>query len=120
VRRLQSIEDEKQDVVTYEFADGKRIQLDGRAVSEYGVASLLRGTEYGDLLPTERLPVYQRGKVIGSVPGTFDPETIKSTSFFYDVRRGDFIREGDGWTAAKNLGDGDLYAVPGFVWGPPY
>jgi hypothetical protein len=65
---------------------------------------------------TERIMVLQHGRRVGSVPPSFDPRAIKSGSFFYDVRPGDFIREGDHWKASRTLGPGDLESVPGFVW----
>lgn len=102
--------------VTYELADGQHIKLDGRAVREYGAARVLRDAGYGHLLPTERVDVMQDGRRVGTVPGTFDPFSIKSTSYFYSVREGDFKREGDVWIASRTLGPGDLEAVPGFVW----
>lgn len=53
---------------------------------------------------------------IGSVPYEFDPERIRSRCMLYQPRHGDFVR-GDGvWIADGGLGNGDLEAVPGFVW----
>lgn len=66
--------------------------------------------------PLERIPVKQDGETIGTVPGHFDPLNIRSTSFLYDPRPGDFRREQDHWVADRMLGPGDLAAVPGFVW----
>jgi hypothetical protein len=102
--------------VTYELPDGKWITLDGRAVREYGAPRILRDMGYGHLLPTERVPVMQEGRRIGTMEPYFDPLSVKSTSPFYDVREGDFKREGDVWIASRTLGPGDLEAVPGFVW----
>ena len=65
---------------------------------------------------TERVPVMQHGRQIGSVPPSFDPTAIKSTNWLYDPRGGDFRRDGDTWIASRTLGPGDLEAVPGFVW----
>lgn len=112
MRKLESIEDRMNGMVTYELDDGKRLRVDARLVQKIGIAAILR--EYGYEAPTERLPVYQRGRKVGTVPADFDPEFIKSRSFFYEPRPGDFKREGDGWVAEKMLGPGDLDAVPGF------
>lgn len=65
---------------------------------------------------TERVDVMQGGRKIGTVPPSFDPAKIKSTSFFYEPRPGDFRLSGDVWVADRMLGPGDLEAVPGFVW----
>lgn len=70
----------------------------------------------GEIAQTERVPVMQDGRQIGTVPPSFDPQRIESTSPLYDPRAGDFVRAGDAWSAHPMLGDGDLEAVPGFVW----
>lgn len=103
-------------VVTYELANGRRINFDGRAVREHGIEALARHAGLSDELPRGRVDVIQHGRKIGTVPATFDPSAIKSTSFFYSVRHGDFVRDGDAWIASRTLGPGDLEAVPGFVW----
>lgn len=70
----------------------------------------------GMVAETKRADVKQHGRRVGTLPPNFDPSSIKSTSFFYDPRPGDFRREGEHWIAASDLGPGDLEAVPGFVW----
>jgi hypothetical protein len=70
----------------------------------------------GTVTETKRADVRQHGRRVGTLPPNFDPSAIKSTSFFYDPRPGDFRREEDHWIAARNLGPGDLEAVPGFIW----
>lgn len=70
----------------------------------------------GSVRRTERVPVIQDGRQVGSVPPSFDPTAIRSTNWLYDPRPGDFRREGDTWIASRTLGPGDLEAVPGFVW----
>jgi hypothetical protein len=60
------------------------------------------------------VPVYQEGRRIGTVPHDFDPGRIKSQSYFYDPRPGDFAPHESGWEANKILGLGDLKAIPGF------
>jgi hypothetical protein len=102
--------------VTYELSNGQYIQLDSRAVAEFGAARMIREAGYGHLIPTERVAVMQHGRRVGTVPPTFDPFSIRSNTFLYDVRPGDFKREGDVWIASRTLGPGDLEAVPGFVW----
>lgn len=116
IRRLDRPEDRMRGVITYDLGDGQFVQFDARAVADYGIEKLLKhsGIEYE--MPTGRVPVVQHGKRVGSVPATFDPVAIKSTSFFYEPRGGDFVREGDAWVASRTLGPGDLEAVPGFVW----
>lgn len=118
MRRIDNIDDDMKGVVTYEFIDARRgirrIKFDKRSVVEFGVAALMRGA--GLKVPNDRLPVMQCGKQIGTVPATFEPMAIKSTSFWYTPRAGDFTRSGDAWIAALALCPGDLEAVPGFVW----
>lgn len=85
----------RQRIVTYELDDGRRIDLDANAVKQYGAAALLRA--HGLEFPTDRVPVHQGGRRIGTVPG-------------------DFIRADDHWIADKMLGAGDLGAIPGFLF----
>ncbi len=115
MERLESITDEMDGVVTYEFKDGRRVRLPLNVVREYGAADVLRRMGLGDELPTERVAVMWHGRNVGTVPPDFDPMLIKSNTFLYDARPGDFVREGDVWVAAKNLGPGDLDAIKGFV-----
>lgn len=103
-------------VVTYELSDGRRIDFDGRALREYGIEALARHAGLSDELPRGRVDVIQHGRKIGTVPAVFEPTAIRSTSWLYDVRQGDFVRDGDAWIASRTLGAGDLEAVPGFVW----
>lgn len=109
---IESIEDQMNGVLTYEMPDGSRVRICDQAVSKYGAVTILR--DMGYQFSTERAPVVQRGKRIGSVPGDFDHMHIKSKSPWYDPRPGDFVRRGDEWIAARTLGPGDLEAVPGF------
>ncbi len=113
---VESIADEMQGYVTYELKGGRYVRLDAQAIREYGAAEILRRMGLEADLPTERVRVIQRGRVIGTVPPDFDPISIKRRSCLYDVRPGDFKREGDAWIADKMLGPGDLEAIPGFVW----
>lgn len=116
MRRIENIEKEMRGIVTYELSDGQRIDLDRYAVEKYGAEELIKASGYKHLLPTKRVTVMQSGRKVGTLPPTFDPMSAKSTSFWYDMRAGDFVREGDVWIANRMLGPGDLEAVPGFVW----
>lgn len=126
MRRIESFEDQMNGVVTYEFEDGSRVCLGEKAVRECGAVTILRDAGYimarkGLDIPraTERVPVMQGGRQVGTLPGDFDPMFIKSSSWLYEPRSGDFRRDGTVWIAAKQLGPGDLDAVPGFVWNRP-
>lgn len=99
--------------VTYEVSPTQWVTVDVRMVQEYGLEEVMR--HYGVEIPTERLPVFQDGRRIGTVPALFEPIAIKSRSFLYDVRPGDFKRTADGWAAGRSLGPGDLDAVPDFI-----
>lgn len=115
-QRMEKLDSKGRAIVTYELADGQWIDLDARAVAEFGAARLIRDAGYGHLLETERVAVFQHGRKVGTVPPNFEPMNIESNTFMYDVRPGDFTRDGDKWIASRTLGPGDLEAVPGFVW----
>lgn len=117
MRKIDSIEDQMRGVVTYEIGDGRCIQLDAREIRGLGLKVLMEA--YGIEIPKERIPVFQDGREIGSVPAFFEPMAIKSTSYLYDVRPGDFMRTDKGWEAARSLGPGDIQAVPDFQWNDP-
>lgn len=118
MRKLDpTISDEQRHVWTYELPDGQRIQLDRRAVAEVGAAELIRGAGLEPFAPGEEgamLPVYQSGRKIGQLPASFDPQTARSGSALFDIRPGDFKREGDGWTACRTLGPGDIGSLADF------
>lgn len=111
------MEDDLQNCWTYELPSGQMIKLDRRAVADVGAAKLMRS--YG-IAPfdsgeeSKMLPVYQGSRKVGILPSTFDPLTAKSSTFLYDVRAGDFKRDGDRWIACKTLGPGDLDALSEF------
>ena len=112
MERIDSIEDEMKGVVTYALPDGRRVTVCAKEVSEHGWAKCLRAA--GVDVPTGRIPVMRAGEKVGYLPNDFDPENIRSASFLYDPRSGDFRRDGDTWIASPSLGLGDLEAVPGF------
>jgi len=115
MRRLESMEDEMRGVVTYELPDGRWETFDARAVREYGISALMRAYDLEQFIPTERLPVFQYGRRIGTMPSDFDPANARSTSLMYDVRPGDFRREGDTWVCGRTLGASDVDCVAGFI-----
>lgn len=115
MKRIESISDDMKGIATYEFSDGQRVQLDARAVREYGLAEVLGAAGLGHRIPTERLPVMLHGTRWGTMAPDFDPSNVRSNSFWYDPRPGDFKREGDTWVAARTLGPGDVECVVGFV-----
>jgi hypothetical protein len=115
MERITDAVDVVQGTVTYKLPDGRWITFDARAVREYGLAELMRAEGLERFMPTERLPVYQYGRRIGTMPADFDPASARSTFFMYDVRPGDFRREGDTWVADRTLGASDVDCVAGFI-----
>jgi hypothetical protein len=107
------MEDEMHGVVTFELDGGRRVRVDARTAREIGPSGVAK--YLGIETPRGRLPVRQGGELVGTVPADFDPYFIRSKSFLYDPRPGDFTREGTCWIANAALGLGDLEAVPGFV-----
>jgi len=115
MKRIDSTEDDKRGVITYELSDGQWVTLDARAVREIGAVTLLRRMKLGHLLPTERVPVMQYGRRVGTLPPDFDPLLARSNSFLFDYRPGDLRREGNAWIARRTLGASDLDCLVGFV-----
>lgn len=114
MRRIEDTENNfRNRTVTYELPDGRRLDVDRDAVERLGIREIAK--HYGIEMPTERVPVFHHGERIGTVPAEFDPSFIKSKSFFYDPRPGDFTRTAEGWQAHKSLGPGDISAIPGFA-----
>ena len=114
VKRIESDADTFRGTVTYQLDDGRYLRLDARLVREHGQAEVLRAYGVEMTESTERLPVMQHGRRVGTVPGDFDLMFARSRSPFYDVRPGDLVRQGDAWIAARNLGASDLDCLAGF------
>lgn len=114
MRRIESFENDMKRIETWELPDCRMITFSSDMVDDLGIQECLR--REGLDVEVERVPVHQGGVHIGSVPGTFDPRRIRSTSFLYDPRPGDFIRRHDRWDADRMLGPGDFECIPGFVW----
>jgi hypothetical protein len=115
MKRLESIEDQMRGVVTYDLGNGRYATFDEHAVRKYGIADLLRHEGLEQDIPTERIPVMRNGRRIGTMAPDFDPANARSNSFMYDVRPGDFTREGDTWVASRTLGASDVDCVIGFI-----
>jgi hypothetical protein len=114
MRVVESIEDQKNGVITYDLGNNQFIKFDRRAVQEFGVERLLAESGHGDKIPTGRVNVMQHGRLIGTVPATFDPLRIKSKSWLYDPRPGDFKWCGDYWEADRMMGAGDFECIDDF------
>lgn len=114
-RRLDdTIEDQMRSVVRVELSDGRMVVFDRRMFVELGMSECLRRVDAVDECQSGRVPVRQRGEVVGTVPADFDPLTAKSRSWIYDVRPSDFKRVGNVWEAHSSLGLGDLDMLVGF------
>lgn len=113
MRRLDDTETNfRNRTVTYELPDGRRLDVDREALERCGIREIAKA--YGLEMPTERVPVFHEGRRVGTVPAEFDPGLIKSKSFFYSPRPGDFTRTAEGWVAHRSMGPGDIAAITGF------
>lgn len=113
MRRIESPMDHERGTVTYDLGDGRHATFDARMVQEAGLTAVMDA--YGVEMPTERVPVMQYGKRIGTLPPDFDPAFARSISFMYDPRPGDFRREGDVWVVGRTMGASDVDCVSGFI-----
>lgn len=120
MRRRESEQDRMNGTVTYELSKDKWVTFDARALERYGLAALMDAEGLAEFMPTERLPVFQYGRRIGTMAPDFEPMTAKSMSPFYDVRPGDFVRSDEGWVVGRTMGAADVDCVEGFVreWAP--
>ena len=111
-----TFEDQMNRRVRYSQGD-REVLLDEKAVQLYGLAEMLKraGLEQ-DHTP---LPVVYCGEIVGTLPASFDPRRVKSCTFLYQAREGDFRLEGGKWVADRMLGPGDLYAA-GVTLRPEY
>lgn len=112
MKRLHSITDEMRGTVTSDIGNGRYATFDARAVRKYGLSRLMEA--YGIEMPTERVPVMQYGKRIGTMPPDFDPLHIRG-SLLYDARPGDFRLEGGVWIIGPTRGASDVDCVAGFI-----
>lgn len=98
--------DQMKGIVVVEFENGKRLNLSARAVERHGLRALVMeyAPEYQSGPP---LPVFQRGKQIGTLSASWHP-TDARRSLMYEPRPNDFRRVGDTWIADPMLGPGDL------------
>ncbi|WP_247446945.1 hypothetical protein [Bradyrhizobium sp. 197] len=113
MKRLESPMDEARHTVTYDIGNGRRVTFDARAVERYGLTRLMEAE--GIEMPTERVPVIQYGRCIGTMPPDFDPASARSVSFMYDIRPGDFTRTDEGWVVGRTMGASDVDCVAGFI-----
>lgn len=113
MRRIESPLDHARGTVTYELPDGRWATFDARVVEKVGLAPLMEA--YGVEMPTERVPVFQYGRRIGTMPPDFDPTFARSNSFVYNLRPGDFTRNKDGWIVGRTMGASDVDCVVGFI-----
>lgn len=82
--------------------------------SAHAASSIVLHEAPSPTVAPRRLPVFQQDRMVGSLPSDFAPDAIRSKTFLYDPRPGDFRRQGDTWIASNMLGPGDLDAVPEF------
>ncbi len=113
MKRIESMLDDVRGTVTYDLGNGRYATFDARTVREVGLARLMDA--HGIEMPTERLPVIYHGRRVGTMAPDFDPATARSISFMYDVRPGDFRREGNTWVVGRAMGAGDVDCVAGFI-----
>lgn len=115
MRHLPNIHDQMRDVSTYELDDGSRVTITNGVLRNHDAATVLHEMGLGpDPAEMPRRPVYHCGTLVGTLPGSFDPLRVRSRTWLYDPRPGDFVADGDGWRAAPTLGPGDIEAIEGF------
>lgn len=112
IRRVDNIEDEMRGTVTYDLGGGQMVRFSVEDIHRYGAKQMLKSV--GVEVSIERVPVFQDGRQVGTLPGDFEPMFLISYSLLYQPRPGDFRMEDEKWVADRMLGTGDLDAVPGF------
>jgi hypothetical protein len=112
MKRIEREEDERRGTVTYQLDDGRFVTLEANAVQQFGIDNLIQWL--GIESPTERVPVMQNGRRLGTLPANFEPLNARRRNSEYEVRPGDFRREGGAWIVEKTLCSEDLDAVIGF------
>ncbi len=124
MKRIESIEDEMKGIATFVLDNGDRQAFDLSALRKYGLAELMKSA--GLFVSQARVKVMQAGKLVGTVPWTFDPAITRTESIWYDIRPTDFKRVADGpygersdhldyhWEACKSICPGDFATIPGF------
>ena len=112
VRRVKT--NEFDNTVTYVvLPDNHYIDLDIDIVKEHGLEKILLDC-LNIAVSKRRLPVVYEGRIVGTLPASFDMRFAKSKSFLYDFRPGDFTLQDDKWLASSSLGLGDLDCVVEF------
>lgn len=114
VKRIPSISDETGRTIRYRLINGRIVRSDEQALSDLMLTEALRRTGVDPANQGSRLPVMQKGQIVGTLPASFEPSAIGDQSFMYGSKPSDFRREGNVWVADQMLGLGNLASVPGF------
>lgn len=115
MRKIENAKDKKNSVVNYELDDGRRVQINAKDVEEHGAIACLRRMGFGTQLPEEPIPVFQRGRRIGTMPADYNPSREARRAALYDPRPDDFRFENGMWIVNPMLETADIDAIPGFV-----
>lgn len=99
--------------ITVDLGDGRIADVEIDFIRRFGLKAVAE--HFGVPVSDRYLPVVYHVRVVGSLPEAWHPLEIKSKTFLYDPRPGDFVREGDKWIAARTLGPGDIEAVSDFI-----
>ncbi len=109
----ETLENQVKRTITVDLGDGRMVNVEKDFIRMFGLKAV---AEHFEVPASDRyLPVVYHGRVVGFLPEAWHPLEIKSKTFLYDPRPGDFVREGDEWIAARTLGPGDIEAVSDFV-----
>ena len=109
----ETLENQMKRTITFDLGDGRMVDVPSDFIRMHGLKAVAE--HFGVPVSDRYLPVIYHGRVVGSLPETWHPLEIKSKTYFYDPRPGDFVRDGDKWIAAQTLGPGDIEAVTDFV-----